>query len=81
MGKLLNKLDCTGCRTGILFIYVSNVMVYSFSYFTITKMLENCSDKMTKQNPCHITDWKQSDNSTNIYLTICEGILSANIPY
>lgn len=49
MGKLLNKLDCTGCRTGILFIYVFNVMVYSFSYFTITKMLENCSDKMTKQ--------------------------------
>ena len=57
-------------------------MVYSFSYFTTTKkMLENCSDKMTKQNPCHTTDWKKSDNSTNIYLTICEGILSANIPY
>ena len=83
MWKLLNNLDCTGCRrTGILFIYAFNVMVYSFSYFTITKkMLENCSDKMMKQNPCHTTDWKKSVNSTNIYLTICEGILSANIPY
>ena len=70
MGKLLNNLDCTRCkRTGILFTYVFNVMVYSFSYFTITKMLENGSDKMTKQNPCHNTDWKKSDNSTNIYLT------------
>ena len=30
-------------------------------------MLENCSDKMMKQNPCHTTDWKKS-NIQQIYI-------------